>query len=147
MWGGGWIGSVWTETEILNPAAFCRPSPRLLSFSELCSLDVSQCADLRSVSLFHLGDMTFLDYVRVSWSQISTQGGKKKKSQLVVIPQRGTDGGKVGVTKPQERPLVPLWSSNCGRNNSEARELFIQNVCDRFTLFTPDQAFKNVFVI
>lgn len=93
---GRGVGSVWTETEILNPAAFCHPSPRLLSFSELCSLDVSQCADLRSVSLFHLGDMTFLDYVRVSWSQISTQGGKKKKKSISCHPterDRWWEGG------------------------------------------------------
>lgn len=42
------------------------------------------------------------DYVRVSWSQISAGGEKLTLSQLDAIPQRGTDGGKVGVTRPQE---------------------------------------------
>lgn len=45
---------------------------------------------------------TISDYVSVSLSQISTEGEKLTLSQLVVLPQRGTDGERVGVTEPQE---------------------------------------------
>lgn len=124
--GGG--GGAGLSGPRLNPAAFCCPSPRPPELSALRGLDVSQlltCGRFRCLT----SRDAILDYVRVSWSQISTQGEKLTLSQLVVIPQRGTDGGKVGVTKPQECPWQPLWSFNCGRNNSQAAScLFYMSV-------------------
>jgi len=99
------------DGEILNPSAFCCPSSRLWSF---WSSAVWTSSRNQPVVYFYFYfsplRIQIFDYIRVSWSQISTQGERLTLSQLVVIPQRGTDGGKLGVAKPQECWWQPLCS-------------------------------------